>query len=41
VGSDKTGDAVRRLLDLGVEHVLRDVVELVPLLDSLGAKAAV
>jgi methylaspartate mutase sigma subunit len=41
VGSDRTGDGVRRLLDLGVEHVLRDVVELVPLLDALGAKAAV
>ena len=41
VGSTKTGDAVARLLELGVDHVLPDVVELVPLLDSLGAKAAV
>lgn len=41
VGSSKTDDAERRLVDLGVDHILHDVVGLVPLLDSLSAKATV
>jgi methylaspartate mutase sigma subunit len=41
VGSTKTDDAERRLLNLGVDHVLHDVVGLVPLLDSLCTKATV
>jgi methylaspartate mutase sigma subunit len=41
VGSTKTGDAERRLARLGVDHVLHDVVGLIPLLDSLSLKATV
>jgi methylaspartate mutase sigma subunit len=41
VGSTKTGDAERRLAGLGVDHVLHDVVGLIPLLDSLSLKATV
>ncbi|GAA3000903.1 cobalamin-dependent protein [Actinokineospora diospyrosa] len=41
VGQASAAEAERRLLDLGVDHVLRDAVELVPLLDSLRAKVAV
>lgn len=40
VGSHKTGDAVARLLDLGVDHVLADPADIVPLLDSLCRTAA-
>jgi methylaspartate mutase sigma subunit len=41
VGSTKTDDAERRLLELGVDHVLPDPVGLVPLLDSLSTIVAV
>ncbi|GAA2577071.1 cobalamin-dependent protein [Dactylosporangium fulvum] len=37
VGSRKSGDEVRRLTELGVDHVLRDLHELLPLLDTIVA----
>jgi methylaspartate mutase sigma subunit len=39
VGSHKDPQLRQRILDLGVDHVLDDVTELVPLLDMLGADA--
>jgi methylaspartate mutase sigma subunit len=37
VGSAKDGSERRRLLDLGVDHIVPDVAQLVPLLDTLTA----
>jgi methylaspartate mutase sigma subunit len=41
VGVDGSADARRRLLELGVDRVLTDAAELIPLLDSLRQKVAV
>jgi methylaspartate mutase sigma subunit len=41
VGCAKTQDVEKRLLELGVDHIVRDVAELVPLLDLLCATAVV
>ena len=38
VGSRKTADAVRRLHDLGVDHVLRQPADLPPLLTEIAAR---
>jgi methylaspartate mutase sigma subunit len=41
VGSAKSGNEEQRLLDLGVDHVLRDADQLLPLLDRRRAAALV
>lgn len=41
VGSAKTADVARRLLDLGVDHIVHDVADLVPLLNTLCVRAVV
>ncbi|MER7419058.1 cobalamin-dependent protein [Micromonospora peucetia] len=37
VGSHRGGDAIRRLTELGVDYILEDLQELLPLLDTIVA----